>query len=175
MLISIVACIADDNVIGYNGMMPWEYFKEDMSIFKQITSGKHVIMGSTTFKSIGKPLSGRHNIVICRNPREKFSEYISNKKHNITFVTSFVKALQYADTQEVTEVCVIGGQSVYEQAMPYADILYLTELYKDYPGDTFFPDFDSTLFHATSRYSSTDEKCRGYAFVKYAKHMTKTF
>lgn len=128
MLISIVVAASTNNVIGRNGQLPWR-LPDDLRHFKVVTMGKPIVMGRLTWESIGRPLPGRQNIVITRNP-----DYVVEDCH---VVTSPAAALGVAG--EVDEVMIIGGGRIYEMFLPQARRLYLTRVQADIDGDTFFP------------------------------------
>ncbi|MEK7453022.1 MAG: dihydrofolate reductase [Patescibacteria group bacterium] len=132
MRISIISAVANDNVIGYNNMLPWGNIPADMGHFKAITMGKAVIMGFKTYKSIGKPLKGRVNIILTNNNMMKnLSECI--------FVNSSEEALKEAEKTGSDEVMIIGGASVYNLFILKADRIYLTKIDGKFTGDTYFP------------------------------------
>ena len=108
MIISLIAALAADRVIGMENAMPW-HLPEDLAWFKRNTLNKPVIMGRKTFESIGRPLPGRHNIVLSSQP---------GKEPGVTWVTSLEEALAAAG--EVEEVMVMGGGSIYSQFLPRA-------------------------------------------------------
>ena len=128
MIISIIAAIAENNVIGNDNKLIW-HISEDLRHFKKLTLGRPVIMGRKTFESLGKPLPGRTNIVITRNK--------SFEAEGCITVNSFDEALAAADGNDPF---VIGGQSIYEAALPVADVLYITRIYRKGEGDAFFPE-----------------------------------
>lgn len=131
MRVSIIAAMDNNRVIGKDNGLPW-HLPEDMKRFKRRTMGKPVIMGRKTFVSIGGPLPGRTNTVLCRTPWPH--------EDSVRFVQSLEEALSlYYDANEVM---IIGGAQVYEQAIPIADRMYLTEIDAEYEGDTWFPEFD---------------------------------
>ncbi|GAA69248.1 MULTISPECIES: type 3 dihydrofolate reductase [Pseudoalteromonas] len=131
MIISMIAAMANNRVIGLDNKMPW-HLPADLQHFKKITTGKPVIMGRKTFESIGRPLPGRRNIIITRN-----SEYTAQ---GIEVVTTPEAAL--ALVCAVEEVMIIGGGNIYEQFLPKAERLYLTFIDLDIKGDTQFPDYN---------------------------------
>jgi len=131
--VSLVAAIANDNVIGCRGSMPWD-LPEDLQRFKRLTEGHPIVMGKSTHESIGKVLPNRHNIILTHDTEWKGPE-------EATVVFSFKQALDVA-AEKTEEIFVIGGGEVYKQAMPYADTLYVTRIYADFPGDTYFPSYD---------------------------------
>lgn len=116
MIISLIAALATDRVIGMENAMPW-HLPGDLAWFKRNTLNKPVIMGRKTFESIGRPLPGRLNIVISSKP---------GAHDGVTWVTSVEAALTAAG--DVEEVMVMGGGRVYEQLLPKANRLYLTHI-----------------------------------------------
>ncbi len=129
MMISLIAALAADRVIGMENAMPW-HLPADLAWFKRHTLNKPVIMGRRTWESIGRPLPGRLNIVISSKPGDA---------GGVTWVTSIEAALAAAG--EVEEVMVIGGGRIYEQLLPQAGRLYLTHIDAEVEGDTHFPDY----------------------------------
>lgn len=149
-MISLIAAMARNRVIGAGGKMPW-HLPEDLKSFKKITNGHPVIMGRKTFDSIGKPLPGRTNFVVTRDQ--------SLRLDGCRVASSLDEALARAGAVDVPgheEVCVIGGGEIYRQALPSADRLYLTVIDRDFEGDAFFPDFDRAAFAVVSRDARTD-------------------
>ncbi|MGF1844007.1 type 3 dihydrofolate reductase [Vibrio clamense] len=121
-----------DRIIGKENAMPW-HLPADFSWFKKHTLGKPVIMGRKTYNSIGRPLPGRLNIVISRDPELTID--------GVTVVTSTEDALKAVGI--VDEVMVIGGGSIYESYLPIANKLYLTFIEAEIEGDTRFPNWGS--------------------------------
>lgn len=128
----MIAAMAQDRVIGLNGSMPW-HLPADFAYFKKSTMGCPIIMGRKTFDSIGKPLPGRRNIVLTRSSGLAID--------GCDVVTSLSEALALVSHED--EVFVIGGQQLYEQALPLAQRLYLTHIKVMLEGDTCFPDYSS--------------------------------
>ncbi|MGC5428080.1 type 3 dihydrofolate reductase [Aeromonas veronii bv. sobria] len=133
MKISMIAAMAHDRVIGKDNQMPW-HLPADLAHFKRVTLGKPVLMGRKTFESIGRPLPGRRNLVISRNP-----DY---QAEGIEVVGSVEAALALLASSEVEELMVIGGGHLYAEMLPSADCLYLTRIDLAVEGDTRFPAFD---------------------------------
>ncbi|WP_372200160.1 type 3 dihydrofolate reductase [Vibrio splendidus] len=123
---------AGDRIIGKENAMPW-HLPADFAWFKKHTLGKPVIMGRRTYDSIGRPLPGRQNIVISRDPELSID--------GVTTVTSTEEALKAVG--DVEEVMVIGGGSIYESYLPIANKLYLTFIEAEIEGDTRFPSWGS--------------------------------
>jgi dihydrofolate reductase len=145
--ISLIAAMAHNRVIGRDNAIPWR-LPAEMKWFKSTTMGKPILMGRKTYASIGRPLPGRHNIVLTRN-REFRAE-------GCTVVYSIEEAIMAAGDQELM---VIGGAYLYAQMLPQADCLYLTYISADIEGDTYFPAFshDDWLI-AEEEFFPADEK-----------------
>jgi len=131
-MISIIAALAKNGVIGKDNQLPWG-IKKDMKRFKKLTLKKPVIMGRKTYKSIGKPLPDRINIILTR---KKNLEIPGCKTFN-----SIKKVLEF--TKEFEETFVIGGDSIYKQFLPLTKKMYLTIIDKEFGGDTYFPDYNN--------------------------------
>ncbi|MDF5377698.1 type 3 dihydrofolate reductase, partial [Vibrio parahaemolyticus] len=130
MIISMIAAMADNRIIGKDNQMPW-HLPADFAWFKRCTMGKPVIMGRKTYESIGRPLPGRLNIVISRDETLKIE--------GVTTVTSIEQALDVAG--DVEEVMIIGGGAIYASCLPMANKLYVTHIEAAIDGDTQFPDW----------------------------------
>ncbi|MFV0447368.1 MAG: type 3 dihydrofolate reductase [Vibrio sp.] len=147
MIISMIAAMANDRIIGKDNQMPW-HLPADFAWFKRCTLGKPVIMGRKTYESIGRPLPGRHNIVISRDPNLSID--------GVTVAASIAEAIKIAG--EVEEVMIIGGGSIYAACLPRADRLYVTYIDADIGGDTQFPDWGDDWLESHSESYSADEK-----------------
>jgi dihydrofolate reductase len=158
--ISIIAAVARNGVIGSGNRMLW-YLPEDLRRFRQLTLGHVVIMGRKTFESIGKPLPGRHNIVITRS-----REWVRSGCKAVRSMEAAIAALEPGQ-----DAFVIGGAEIYALALSLAGRIYLTEIDKDFPGDTIFPDFDRAEWRAVSRERYFLEGADGfsYSFVEYRR------
>jgi len=167
MDIVLVAAVAANRVIGSDGDMPWHY-PEDLKRFKRTTTGHPVIMGRKTFESIERrldgPLPDRTNIVLTSDP-SKLAEY-----ERVFPATSIEEALEEArvaiagDDPDDGVVYVIGGGRVYEQFLPQADRLLLTEIHAEHDGDTRFPAVDEDVWQAAER-----EQRGEFDFVRYER------
>lgn len=124
-MIKAIAAVSENNVIGYQGQLPWEC-KEDLKFFRKTTIGKTVVMGRKTFESIGKPLEKRENIVISR------------KAENIDGVTVIRNPKEIFSWKK--EIFVIGGGEIYNIFLPACKELIITRFHFSTAGDTFFPD-----------------------------------
>lgn len=150
MMISMIAAMAHDRVIGLDNQMPW-HLPADLAHFKRVTLGKPVLMGRKTFESIGRPLPGRRNLVISRNP-----DY---RADGVEVIDSVDAALALLAGNDVAELMVIGGGHLYGQLLPRADRLYLTRIDLAVEGDTRFPAFDEGDWSCIKREShQPDEK-----------------
>ncbi len=147
---SLIVAMTEQRVIGLNGQLPW-HIPEDLKRFKKITMGHPIIMGRKTLESIGRALPGRQNIVLTRKP-----ESISIP--HIQVASNFKEALNLCDSK-ASECFAIGGFSVYEEALPLTQQLYLTLVHKEYEGDTFFPKFNlHSDFHILEREEKSHPK-----------------
>ncbi|MGF1753677.1 type 3 dihydrofolate reductase [Vibrio makurazakiensis] len=147
MIISMVAAMANNRIIGKDNQMPW-HLPADFAWFKKVTMGKPVVMGRKTYDSIGRPLPGRLNIVISRD-----SNLVID---GVTTVTSIDQALEVV--ADVEEVMIIGGGSIYQSCLPKADKLYLTFIDFEVDGDTQFPDWGKDWTQVISESYGADEK-----------------
>ncbi|MBP7340548.1 dihydrofolate reductase [Niveispirillum sp.] len=142
MLISLIAAVARNGVIGHEGRMPWK-LPNDLRFFKQVTMDKPVILGRKTWESFGsKPLPGRPHIVLTTN--SDFTADGATIVHDLDSAIETGKRL--AAQAGVEEVMIIGGAQIYAAALPLADRIYLTEIAATPPGDAHFPEFDRTAY-----------------------------
>lgn len=140
-MISVIVATDEKRGIGKNGKIPWR-ISEDFKRLKKITQGHPIIMGRKTYESIGKPLPGRTNIVISRNPA-MFHQLV-NDTDNFVSCNSLKEAINIANRSEGDEeIFIFGGGQIYEEAMSkgLVDRLYLTIVEGDFRADTFFPDY----------------------------------
>ncbi|MDD5410812.1 MAG: dihydrofolate reductase [Methylobacter sp.] len=160
MKISLIVAMASNRAIGLNNKMPW-HLSADLKKFKKITMGAPILMGRKTYESIGRPLPGRTNIIISRNP-----EY---RQEGCLVFNDIEKALEsYRDSEEVF---VIGGSDFYKSMLPVADTLYLTQIHQEFPGDTFFPEIDYGQWIEVEREDIHDDPdvTFSYSFLKLEK------
>jgi dihydrofolate reductase len=161
MKVSLIAAMAEDRVIGLNNQMPW-HLPADLSFFKRVTLGKPIIMGRKTYQSIGRPLPGRLNIVLTRDE----SLHIDGV-HCVQTVEQALKLVENVD-----EVMVIGGATIYEQFLAQATRLYLTFIALKTPGDTQFPDYNKNakwLEIETEAHLADEKNAYNYQFVTLEK------
>jgi len=134
--LSLIAAMTENGVIGRDNAMPWR-LSSDLKRFKALTMGKPVIMGRKTWESIGRPLTGRLNIVISRDPAFK----AEGARIAHTLAQAQTLAVNAAQKAGLDEIFVIGGSKIFGQALPRADKMYLTEILTHLEGDTYFPPF----------------------------------
>jgi dihydrofolate reductase len=158
--ISVIAALAKNRVIGIENRLPWR-LPEDLAHFKALTLNHPILMGRKTFESLGRPLPGRTNIVITRNP--------NYCKDGCLVAASLPAAI--ALCKDADELFVIGGAELYAQAIPLADRLYLTEVDVEVEGDAWFPDYDKAAFREASRATQRGEKgdALTFDFVVYER------
>ncbi|HEB92911.1 MAG TPA: type 3 dihydrofolate reductase [Gammaproteobacteria bacterium] len=149
MTVSLIWAMADNRVIGIENRLPWK-LPADMQWFRRQTMGKPIVMGRLTFESFGaRPLPGRRNLIVSRNP--------GYRAEGAEVFESLAAAL--AVTAEDEEVMVIGGASLYAQALPHADRLYMSLVHAEVEGDAHFPDFDRDQWQEVERTDcDADEK-----------------
>ena len=160
----IVAAMGQNTrVIGNNNQLLW-HVPEDLKRFKTLTLGHPIIMGRKTFESIikilGKPLPGRTNIVVTRDPDYKYA--------GVKSVTSLEEAFQVAEKENPTEIHIGGGAEIYKQALPFTDRLHLTFFDDNKDGDVFFPEFAED-FIETKKYPSQEYEGLSYQWVDFER------
>ncbi len=157
-MISIISALANNRTIGKKNDLPW-HLPADLKHFKETTTGKTIVMGLNTFKSIGsKPLPNRKNIVLSGDMTVQVPE-------GVILVNSLERVLEM--TKDEKEVMICGGAMVYQQFLPLADRMYLTYIDHDFDGDIFFPEFNMNDWQEVSRENhQPDEKnLYPYSFV----------
>jgi len=156
--VSLIAAVARHGAIGRNNQLLCR-ISEDLKFFKRTTLGSPVIMGRKTWDSIGRPLPGRRNIVITRNPQwhADGAERVASLDEALALVADAPKAF------------VIGGGEIYAQAIDIADELVLTEIDADFEADAFFPAFDRSRFSAQASDTHTSEHGYPYRWVTYQR------
>lgn len=141
----IIAALAQNRVIGRDNQLPW-HLPADLKHFKARTLGKPIIMGRKTWDSLGRPLPGRLNLVVSRQPGLQLE--------GAEVFTSLDAAIQRADAwareANAEELMLIGGAQLYEQALPFAARLYLTRVELSPEGDAWFPDVSEADWHLSS-------------------------
>ena len=156
--IRLVVAYTDNRVIGRDGAMPWR-LPADLAHFKRSTLGHPIIMGRKTWLSLGRPLPGRRNLVLSRDP----AFAAPGAEHHATLEAALASCAQ-ADL-----VCVIGGEQVFRLALPLADELIATEIHADLDGDTWFPPLPAGQWRETERLPQPAENGLAYDFVTYRR------
>ena len=157
-MISLVAAMSKNRVIGRGGKIPW-HLPADLKRFKELTMGHPVIMGRKTYESLGRALPGRTNVVLSRTPG-------FNPPDAVT-VPSLKEAFDLV--RGVDEIFIIGGQSLYEQALPLADKIYLTAVDVETEGNAFFPKFNENGWNLVSReeHKKDERNQHDYTYLVY--------
>lgn len=169
MILTSIAAMAKNRVIGVDNKLPW-HLPEDLKFFKEKTLGHIMIMGRKTFESLGKPLPKRFHIVITRQENYKFED------PNVEVVHDMKTALELAHMLTTKykakfgdEVFVVGGGEIFEQSMDLVDRIYLTVIEKDFDGHAKFPEFsekDFKLVEKSDRTEPMEFSFRTYERVK---------
>jgi len=157
--IVVIAAVADNNVIGKDGDIPWR-ISEDFRHFKELTMGHPCIMGDVTFKSLpdnARPLPGRENIVLTFR-----KDY---KPQGTTVFNDFDKAIEYVKDKPKAFIC--GGATIYRLGLEVADTLELTRVHMQPEGDTLFPEIDFSKWKLVR-----EEKHEKYSFLTYRRNHT---
>ncbi len=157
MIITLVVAAARNNAIGKDNKLLW-HLPNDMRYFKNVTWGFPVVMGRKTFEALGKPLTGRKNIVLTRQP--------DWKADGVVAVKSFDDALLLANEMGVKELMVIGGGEIYNALIDKARRIHLTRVNADLEGDTFFPEIDPKKWKLVSQknYEADAKHAYNYSF-----------
>jgi dihydrofolate reductase len=167
--IVLIAAVADNGVIGAGNTIPWR-LKTDQQRLKALTIGRPIVMGRKTFLSLRRPLPGRTNIVVTRDP--------SFRSAGALVTTSLPDALAIARAdalrRSVAEIAVIGGTEIYAQCMDVADRLELTEVHASPEGDTCFPAIDEAQWEEVSRLPNPagPDDSVAFTYVTYGRRAT---
>ena len=158
----IIVAVAENNGIGVKGALPW-HLPGDLKYFKETTRGYPVIMGRTTYFSIGRPLPGRLNIVLNLG---------GDPIEGVSCVYSFEEAYAVAEASGAEKCFIIGGASVYRAALPEMDTLYITHVHTVVEdADTLFPEIDPMIWEQESLSEEQTDPQTGlrYAFAVYRR------
>ncbi len=156
MRIEAIVAMSENRVIGYRKKMPW-HLPADLKHFKDITMGKPILMGRTTYESIGKPLTGRCNIVITRDVEFKAPGCVITNS-----ISCALEAASYSD-----KLLVIGGASLFDHMLPQTDRIYMTIIHHDFSGDTHFPELNMAEWEERERsaHQPDDRNPYPYTFI----------
>ena len=158
-MISLIVAASENGVIGRDGDLPWR-LSDDLRRFKAVTMGKPIVMGRKTWESIGRPLPGRQNIVVSRQPGLKIE--------GADVVASPAAAVDVAAGAE--EIMIIGGSEIYKLFLPLADRVYLTRVHADVDGDARFPALgDDWRLVSDERHAADDRNEYDMSFRLYAR------
>ncbi len=162
--IVLVVARGENGVIGVDGALPW-HLSEDLKRFKRLTTGKPIVMGRKTYDSIGRPLPGRHNIVLTRDPAWQAA--------GVTTAPNFAEAVAAAGLDPRTRsdaIMVIGGAEIYRQTLPMATRIELTEVAASPAGDAHFPVLDPAEWQESAREDHPAQDGQpAYSFVTYLR------
>lgn len=163
MILSAVAAMAQNRVIGVDNKLPW-HLPEDLQFFKDKTKGKIMIMGRKTFESLPKPLPGRYHLVITRQTDYKVDHPMVEVLHSLNGAIERARSMI---PHWPEEVCIVGGGEIYKESLPVLDRIYLTVIEQDFAGDAKFPEFDETVFQLKTR--SDRREPFAYSFRLYER------
>lgn len=172
MLVSIIAAVSENNVIGAGGKLPFKQ-KDDLLRFKFLTTNNVVIMGRKTFESIGGLLPDRTNIVISHNAK---TLALLRLKGAVVF-DRLTRAIAYVKKTYTCNCYIIGGGQIYMQALPLADRLYITKVHATLQGDVTFPKIDTKIWQAafsTFKHKADADNEHDFTFIEYMKHADLT-
>ncbi|MFC6040185.1 dihydrofolate reductase [Paenisporosarcina macmurdoensis] len=158
-MISLIVVHDLNRVIGQDNKMPW-HIPNELAYFKEKTIGKAIVMGRSTFESIGRPLPGRLNIVITRNT--------SYEAKGVTVVHSIEEAIKTANLHH-EEVMIIGGEQIFKEVLPYADLLYITLIQHEYEGDTYFPSYEQDWEPISTSDQNTTDSGIQYTYMLFKR------
>lgn len=156
--LTLIVAYSTNRVIGRDNALPWK-LPGDLAHFKRSTLGHPILMGRKTWESLGRPLPGRTNIVISRNPAFEAA--------GATLTPTLPAAI--AAVGDSAEVFVIGGAQIYMQALPLADRILATEVHAEVAGDAFFPLLPGSQWRETAREPQAAENGYRYDFVTYER------
>lgn len=160
--ISLIVAMDENNLIGSKNGLPW-HLPADLAFFKRTTMGKAIVMGRKTFESIGKPLPGRHNIVVTRDP--KFIAEGCDIAHGIDAAITLCK--------DDEEIMLIGGANLYQQSFALVTDMYITRIHHVFDGDTWFHEFDEGEWKLENRenFDADHSNPYAYSFTKFVREI----
>jgi dihydrofolate reductase len=146
-VITLIVAVADNGVIGRDNALPW-HLPDDLKRFKRLTMGNPIVMGRKTFESIGKPLPGRHNIVVTRDA--------NYRREGVTVVHGVDEAVGAAG--DATEIMIIGGAELFRLFLPRATRIHLTRVHASVAGDVMWPALDDSWHVVGSEQHAADDR-----------------
>jgi dihydrofolate reductase len=162
----LVAAIGENGVIGRDNALPWR-IKSDLQYFRRVTMGKPIVMGRKTYQSIGKPLPGRTNIVVTRDPSFSAPGVITAS----TLERAMAIAREDALARGADAIAVIGGTEIFRQTIADADRLVLTHVHMSPQGESTFPDIDPKVWREIERSEQPQgpgDDC-GFTYLTYIR------
>ena len=161
-MLSIIVAKSKNNIIGKDNKLLW-HLPADLKRFKELTTGHTIIMGRKTFESLGRVLPNRKHVVFSQNPNFVIHD------ENVEVVHSMLEIKEYIDNED--ENFVIGGAMIYSLLMPHVTKMYVTEINKEFEGDSFFPKIDTTKWKEVSREKGIkdEENKLDFEFVTYER------
>lgn len=163
MIVSAIAAVAENGVIGRDGDLPW-HLPDDLKFFQRTTRGHHVITGRKNYESIPpkyRPLKDRPNVVVTRER--------GYQAPGAVVLHSLEEALQFAREQGEQEVFIIGGGQIYREALAkgLVDRLYITRIHATVEGDTRFPAIEPGGWRETAReeHAADEHHQHGFSFI----------
>jgi dihydrofolate reductase len=154
MLISMIAAMDENRLIGNGPDIPWQ-MPADRRHFRDMTLGKPVVIGRKTFETLKRPLGKRHNIILTRNTTYKVPKGCS-VAHSVADVLELCK--------ETEELMICGGAPIYKAFLPHANRLYLTQIHATFEGDVYFPEFDITAWEEVKRIDGEPDEKNPYPY-----------
>ncbi|GGK56958.1 dihydrofolate reductase [Rufibacter glacialis] len=155
-MIALVVAIAENRVIGKDNQLIW-HLPKDLQHFKKLTMGHPMVMGRKTFDAIGKPLPGRTSIIVTRQPEYQAPE-------GCVVTSSLEKALEHGLALD-EQVLVVGGGDIYRQALPLAEVVYLTLVHESFEGDVFFPELEADAWEVTEQEEHYPDEKHAFPFT----------
>jgi len=164
MTLALIVAAAENNAIGTHNELPW-HLPEDLKFFKRTTLGKPVLMGRKTYKSLGKPLPGRLNIVISRNTDLKVPE-------GVLLYSNLNDAIERIEQENCDEAFVIGGGQIFAEALPEIERMYITRVHTTIPhADAFFTTVDHSHWKLVweEPHKADDKHNYDFTFQRYER------
>ena len=161
-MLSTIVAIANGNVIGKDNKLIW-HLPEDLKRFKQITTGKNIIMGRKTFESLGRVLPNRKHIILCNDMEMNVDDDRVEVLEDISMLDKYIKSEE--------ENFIIGGATIYRLLMPYANKMYITKINESFEGDVYFPEIKEETWKEISRERGlkNEENPYDYEYITYVK------
>ena len=161
-MLSIIVAVAKNNVIGKDNKLIW-HLPEDLKRFKQITTGKNIIMGRKTFESLGRVLPNRKHIILCNDMELNIDNENVEVLENISMLDTYINSKE--------EHFVIGGATIYKLLMPYCNKMYITHINEEFDGDVYFPNIDKNEWKIIEEEVGlkNEENPFDYKYVTYVK------